>query len=61
MKIPSTSLIDALSNEISREVVFKLLPLFKWVVGLCVRHGSRLKPAVEHFTNSLQRRLARAL
>jgi len=44
---PSAGLIDAFSDEITREAFLELLPILKRVVVLCVRHAATLKPAVE--------------
>lgn len=53
--LPSSSLINTLGNEISRETVFKLLPALERIVHLGVRHGPGLEPAVENFRNAAQR------
>lgn len=45
--LPSSGLVNAFSDEVRRERVFKLLPVFEGVVNLSIRHAATLKPAVK--------------
>lgn len=56
--IPSSGLINTLSNEICRETVLKLLLILEWVVDLSIGHAATLKPAVKHLCHPLQLSLA---
>ena len=49
---PSTGLIHGLGNELCRELRFKQFFVFKWIVILCKRHCSGIKPAVNNFRHT---------
>lgn len=55
--LPSSCLVNALSDEVCWESVLKLPFVFKGVVGLGVRHAATLKPAVEHLRDPPQHTL----
>lgn len=57
--LPSSCLVNAFGDEVCRESVLKLLPVFKGVVHLCIRHAAALEPAVKHLRDSPQRALPR--
>ncbi len=52
--LPSPRLVDAFCDEVCRETVLKLFPVFKGVVDLGVRHAAALKPAVKHLCDPPQ-------
>src|SRR5690606_39277158 len=45
-KEPAPGLIHAFGNEVGREILFEKFPVFKRVVPLRIRHGSRIEPYV---------------
>lgn len=55
--LPSSCLVNALSDEVCWESVLELPFVFKGVVDLCVRHAATLKPAVEHLRDPPQHAL----
>lgn len=56
--VPSSGLVDALSDEVCWERVLKLLPVFKGVVALGIRHAAALKPTVKHLRDPSQHAVA---
>lgn len=56
--LPSSGLINAFSNEVGRKSVLKVLPVFKGVMDLGIRHASTLKPAVEDLADPPQHALS---
>lgn len=54
LSLPSSGLVNALSNEVCWEGVFKILLVLKWVVNLGVRHAATLEPAVKYLFNPPQ-------
>ena len=52
--LPPPRLVNAFGDEVRWESVLELLPVFKGVVGLGVRHAAALKPAVEHLCDPAQ-------
>lgn len=56
--LPSSCLVNPLSDEVCWESVLELPFVFKGVVGLGVRHAATLKPAVEHLRDPPQHTLA---
>ena len=52
--IPSSSLINSLGNEVSRESVLKVLLAGEGVVALGIRHAARLEPAVKDLWHTTQ-------
>lgn len=55
--LPSSGLVNALSDEVCWERVLELPFVLKGVVGLGVRHAAALKPAVEHLCDPSQHAL----
>lgn len=55
--LPSSCLVNAFGNEVCWESVLKLLPVFKRVVDLGVRHAAALKPAIKHLRDPPQHAL----
>ena len=45
---PTTSLVQSLCNEITREAILELLLVLKRIVLGCIRHASRFEPAIKH-------------
>lgn len=56
--LPSSGLINAFSNEVGRKSVLKLLPVFKGVMDLRIRHAATLKPAVKDLADPPQHALS---
>ena len=56
--LPSTSLVNSFSDEVSRECVLKVLLVGEGVVALRVRHAARLEPAVKDLCHTVQDPLA---
>src|SRR5690554_6068972 len=50
---PSSGLVHRFRNKLCREVFIKHFLIFKWIVPLCKRHGSGVKPCVDHLVGSL--------
>ena len=50
---PSTGLVYCLRNKLSRELFFEKILILKWIMVLCKRHCSTIKPAVDHFRYAL--------
>ena len=57
---PASRLIDALSDEVSRETILEFALVLERVVLLRVGHASALEPAIEHFRHALQVAFAHA-
>ena len=55
---PTTSLVNGLADEICREVAFKQILVFEWVMELCIRHATAIKPAVDNLRCALERATA---
>ena len=43
---PATGLVNTFGNKICRVGIFKFIPVFKWEMPLCVRHGTAIKPNI---------------
>ena len=56
--LPSPRLVDAFGDEVCRESVLEILPVFEGVVDLGVGHAAALKPAVKHLCDPPQHALA---
>ena len=50
---PAAGLIKTFGNKVRREMLFKILFVFKRIMILRIRHRARLKPAVEHLWNAV--------
>ena len=46
---PSSCLVYRLGNKVCRELLFEQIFVLKRIVVLCKRHGTTVKPAVNHF------------
>lgn len=53
-KLPSSCLVDALSNEVSRESILELPLVLEGVVHLGIGHAATFEPAVEHLGHTVQ-------
>ena len=49
---PSSCLIHSLRNKLCRELLLKEILIFKWIMMLCKRHCSGIKPAVNNLRNT---------
>ncbi len=56
-RLPSPRLVNAFCDEVCWKSVLKLLPVFKRVVDLRVRHAAALEPAVKHLCDPPQHTL----
>lgn len=56
--LPSSGLINAFSDEVSWKSVLELLPVFKGVMDLGIRHAATLEPAVEDLADPPQHALS---